>query len=64
MAKATCIKCGGQSFECKEIRPEDSKYVLMSVQCTSCGGVIGVMDEINIGSMLEEIKTLVMAGIE
>lgn len=64
MAKSSCVKCGSQSFECKEARPEDSKYVLMFIQCANCGGVIGVMEDMNIGAMLEEIKTLVMAGIE
>ena len=64
MAKSTCVKCGGQSFECREFRPEGSSYVLMSIQCANCGGVVGVMEDQNIGSALEEIKTLVMADIE
>ncbi len=60
MAKSTCAKCGGQSFECIEIQPERSHYVLMSIQCSGCGGVIGILENINIGSMLEELKRMIV----
>jgi len=56
MAVSTCIKCGGQSFEIMIQKPEESKYQLMFVQCSKCGSVIGVLEDRNIGSMLDEIK--------
>ena len=56
MAISTCVKCGGQSFEMMVQKPEESEYKLIFVQCSNCGGVIGVMDFMNIGSQLDEIK--------
>jgi hypothetical protein len=64
MAKSSCVKCGGQSFECREVQPEGLKYVLMFVQCADCGGVVGVMEDQSISLMLAEIKNLVLLTAE
>ena len=56
MASSTCVKCGGNSFENKEVEPKGSNYKLTFIQCSNCGGVIGAMDYLNLGSMLQEIK--------
>jgi len=57
MATSTCVKCGSTSFEVVEARPKGSKHNYLGfVQCSKCGGVIGVIDPLNIGSMLEEIR--------
>ena len=56
MAISTCVKCGGQSFEMMVQKPKESEYNLIFVQCFNCGGVIGVMDLMNIGSQLDAIK--------
>ena len=55
MALSTCIKCGGSSFEMKEATPRGSAFVLMFVQCSSCGGVIGVIDCDNIGQLIHNL---------
>lgn len=55
MATATCIKCSGTSFEVKEHSPKSSNYKLMFVQCTSCGGVVGVTDYFHTATLLERI---------
>lgn len=52
---STCVKCGGTSFETKEVEPRNSRYKLIFVQCSSCGGVVGVTEFFNIGSMLQTL---------
>ncbi len=47
MPMSTCIKCGGHTFEVVEAKPGNSDFTLMFVQCSSCGGVVGVMDYLN-----------------
>jgi hypothetical protein len=55
MAKSRCIKCDNSSFEIVENTPHRSVFKLMFVQCTSCGGVVGVLDFYNIGERLTEL---------
>jgi hypothetical protein len=56
MAISTCTKCGGHLFEIRENEPRGSRFKLMFVQCSSCGGVVGVIDYYNIGAEIQEIK--------
>lgn len=56
MAISTCVKCGGSRFELKENEPYGSRYKLMFVQCTNCGGVVGAVDFFNTGAELQVIK--------
>jgi uncharacterized Zn finger protein len=55
MAVSTCIKCGSTSFENKVVTPQHSEFRLTFVQCSNCGGVVGVMDFFNIGEMLQTL---------
>ena len=52
MAASTCVKCGSTSFELKETDIKGSPWKLYFVQCSQCGGVVGVLDDQNIGRML------------
>lgn len=52
MATSTCVKCGGHSFEMVEQEPKNATYKFHFVQCTSCGGVVGVTDFYNVPQML------------
>jgi predicted nucleic-acid-binding Zn-ribbon protein len=54
MATSTCIKCGSSSFENKENSPRGSNYAVTFVQCSSCGGVVGVTDFYNIGQLIHD----------
>jgi len=54
MASSTCPKCGNHLFEIKEAEPYNSAFILMFVQCSSCGAVVGAVDYHNIGAMLEK----------
>jgi predicted nucleic-acid-binding Zn-ribbon protein len=55
MALSTCVKCGGSSFEISHVSPTGSNFKLMFIQCSSCGGVVGVMDFYNIGQSLHDL---------
>jgi hypothetical protein len=56
MAKTTCGKCGGTTFENVIVSPRGSNFKLSFVQCASCGAPIGVMDFLNIGSELQDLR--------
>lgn len=56
MALPSCVKCGGHIFEVAELKASGARYRLLSVQCASCGGVLGVMDYLNTGAQTESIR--------
>jgi hypothetical protein len=62
MAASTCVKCGSTSFDMVRVEPKASPYVLMFVQCSSCGGVVGVLESLNIGSLI--IKLAARLGLD
>ncbi len=45
MAISRCLKCGGQSFEAVVKIPIGSPRRVMFVQCSTCGGVVGVQEQ-------------------
>ena len=55
MAMSTCIKCGGHAFEMVEHTPRKSSFKYNFIQCASCGGVVGVVEYFNIGSLLNTL---------
>ena len=55
MALSTCIKCGHSLFEVREVTPISSNFRLNFIQCASCGGVVGVIDFYNIGSLFHKL---------
>jgi hypothetical protein len=56
MALSICVRCGGNTFEVIEQRSvKNSNFKLNFVQCSGCGGVVGVLDFYNIGNMLHEL---------
>jgi hypothetical protein len=56
MATSTCVKCGGHEFEMQRAKPTGSEYTYLFVQCLSCGGVVGVVDDRHTPTLLDEIK--------
>lgn len=54
MATSTYVKCGNSSFEAKEATPLRSEFKLIFIQCSSCGGVVGVLDFFNVGNLLTQ----------
>ena len=55
MAISKCIQCGNTTFEMQENSPIGSNFKFMFIQCSSCGGVVGVVDYYNIGQVLKKI---------
>jgi hypothetical protein len=55
MAISKCIKCGASSFESVESSPRNSPYVVTFIQCSGCGGVVGVMDYLSVGAAVAKI---------
>ena len=51
MAISTCNHCEETEFEIVLQKPTDSRYTFNFVQCASCGTVVGVLEERNIGSL-------------
>lgn len=54
MAEPSCPRCGEHAFELVEGAPLNSQLRVMFMQCASCGAVVGVMDFMNLGSLLSE----------
>ena len=54
VASSTCIKCGNHIFELVEQEPINAAFRLNFVQCSSCGGVVGVLDHFNIAQLISE----------
>jgi hypothetical protein len=56
MARSSCVRCGGGSFEMKTAEPRDAAYKQLFVQCTSCGGVAGVVSVYDPGILAKAIQ--------
>ncbi len=59
---STCVKCGSTSFEVKLVTPAGSNFKLNFVQCSLCGGVVGVLDFYNIGGLIQTLAKKLGAG--
>jgi predicted nucleic-acid-binding Zn-ribbon protein len=55
MATSTCIKCGAHSFEIKVKEPTGSAVKLVFVQCSACGGVVGVTEFFSNGALIHKL---------
>lgn len=55
MAMSTCLRCGGTTFETCDKEPRGSRYKLVFIQCSECGGVLGVLDFYNIGQLVHDL---------
>jgi 6-phosphogluconate dehydrogenase (decarboxylating) len=45
MATSQCVKCGNSVFELVAKFPVGSSRKIMFVQCSVCGGVVGIQEE-------------------
>ncbi len=57
-----CTKCGNTRFELAENSPNYSRYKFFFIQCSSCGGVVGVTEYYQawakIDDLHKEVKSL------
>jgi hypothetical protein len=49
---STCVKCGASSFELGEIEVRGATAKLYAVRCAKCGGVVGLSEPNDTGSLL------------
>jgi hypothetical protein len=49
-----CIKCDNNTFEIVEHSPRGSNFRFNFIQCSQCGGVVGVVDYFNIGQLIHD----------
>ena len=62
MAISTCNHCEETKFELVLQKPTDSKYTFRFVQCASCGTVVGVLEERNIGALSDTTEAMLFCG--
>jgi hypothetical protein len=57
MANPCCVKCGGHSFQLTSTANKISgaNYAHFFVNCSSCGGVAGIVEPRNVTISLEKI---------
>ncbi|EHQ25842.1 hypothetical protein Mucpa_1687 [Mucilaginibacter paludis DSM 18603] len=55
MATSTCVKCNNTSFEHKITNVGGKPFVF--IQCSKCGGVIGVLNNYDLQSNIQEVKS-------
>jgi len=60
MATSTCVKCGSTAFEAAEVQPAGGSYKLVFIQCSQCGGVLGVQDYVHTKAMFVEQNRAIM----
>lgn len=53
--QSTCVKCGGKTFESVDNSPIGSNFKYSFIQCATCGGVVGVVEFINLYATLQRI---------
>lgn len=55
MAVSTCIKCGHGKFELAPHKPKNCAHDMYLVQCSKCGGVIGIQEWEHTGTLLRKL---------
>ena len=56
MASSTCIKCGHTTFEMAESAISGLRFKRDFLQCSKCGGVVGVIEADNLNARLDAIE--------
>jgi transcription elongation factor Elf1 len=56
MAEPTCLKCGHDRFQMTPVDLGRQRHKHSLIHCAQCGGVIGVVDEINVEATLQEAR--------
>jgi hypothetical protein len=56
MAEPSCLKCGNNQFQITPVNLGSPRHRHSLVHCGQCGGVIGVVDELNVEATLQEAR--------
>ncbi len=58
MARSSCPKCEGTTFEMVEKNDvRNSTFKVMFIQCASCGAVVGTTDYFHVPTLLNSLAT-------
>jgi len=53
MATPKCSSCGAvNNLEAVNIQPKGCNHLLVSIQCATCGSIVGVMESQNITQLI------------
>ena len=63
MAASTCVKCGHTGFEKAESAISGLRFKRDFVQCSNCGGVIGVIESDDLNARLDSIEERLKAVV-
>lgn len=55
MAQSKCISCNNTTFETKEAKISGSNFRKYFIQCSKCGGVVGVTSFYNTNTLIEKL---------
>jgi hypothetical protein len=56
MAEPSCLRFGNNQFQITPVELRSPRHRHSLVHCGECGGVIGVIDELNVEATLEEAR--------
>jgi hypothetical protein len=49
---SNCVKCGGIAFEAVEADVDGVAFKMLFVQCSACGGVVGVTNYFDVADLV------------
>jgi hypothetical protein len=56
MAEPSCLKCGNNQFQMTPVELGSPRHKHSLVHCAQCGGVIGVVHELNVEATFQEAR--------
>ena len=61
MAYSTCVNCKGSTFETIVQSPQGTSHKIYFVQCSQCGGVVGILPYHNPSVQYDNIIAAIQA---
>ena len=59
MAVPVCPSCKSSLFETAEFAPQGYRHKLLSIHCSNCGSIAGIVDPHSIGKQLDYLAELI-----
>jgi hypothetical protein len=58
---STCVKCGHPYFEITLEKPFGADYNMYFVRCADCGGVVSVIEELDLSTLIHKQNSAIKA---
>jgi hypothetical protein len=52
---STCVNCGASTFELAPLAPSGSQSTLSAIRCATCGGVVSVLEALNMLTIIRDL---------